>query len=146
MVAEHLCDMPWRAPQEQVSERICERLVTKLGKFRPKVCRVLPMVHCGANERGNTMEKLTIFQKIFNLQKLVLTQDLQENVSEGQHSIAIPNVHVEGYGTTSSCREDTYPQNDERLVRKSLFEEISKLVLCGANWSQNVRTDTESRE
>ena len=84
-------------------------LLTKLSKFRPKVCRVLPMVHYGANERGNTMKKLTIFQKIFNLQKLVPTQDLQENVSEGQHSITIPNVHVEGYGTTSSCREDTYP-------------------------------------
>ena len=27
MVAEHGCDMPWRAPQEQVSERICEQIV-----------------------------------------------------------------------------------------------------------------------
>ena len=26
-----------------------------------------------------------------------------------QHSITIPNVHVEGCGTTSSCQEDTYP-------------------------------------
>ena len=55
-------------------------------------CQVIPMVHYGANERGNTMKKLTIFQKIFNLQKLVPTQDLQEKVSEGQHSITIPNV------------------------------------------------------
>ena len=27
MVAEHGCDMPWRAPQEQISERICEQIV-----------------------------------------------------------------------------------------------------------------------
>ena len=27
MVAEQGCDMPWRAPQEQVSERICEQIV-----------------------------------------------------------------------------------------------------------------------
>ena len=74
-------------------------------------------------------EKLTIFQKIFNLQKLVPTQDLQENVSEAQHSITIPNVHVKGYGTTSSWREDTYPWNDERLYLKVFFRGNFKIGL-----------------
>ena len=58
----------------------CEELASSVRR-----CRVLPMVHYGANERGNTMKKLTIFQKIFNLQKLVPTQDfkkmsLQDNI------------------------------------------------------------------
>ena len=32
------------------------------------------------------------------------------NVSQGQLLISIPDVHLEGYGPTSSCREYTYPR------------------------------------
>ena len=78
----------------------------------------------------NTTRNSEIFQKIYlPLTKACDDPGFMRNVSEGPFFMTIPDVHLEGYGPTSSCREYTYPRNDDRSQPKGFFRSNTKIGL-----------------
>ena len=49
------------------------------------------------------------------------------NVSQRQFFVSIPDVQLEGNGSTGSCRESSYPRSDDRCQPKGLIRGNTKI-------------------
>ena len=66
-------------------------------------------------------EKFENFSEDLQLTKASADGGFTGNVSEGQFFLIMRNVSLEGYGTTSSCRQYTNPRSDERTYPKGFI-------------------------
>ena len=72
-------------------------------------------------------EKFENLPEELHLTKLATTLGFMRHVSQRQLFMTILIVHLQGYGTTSSRREFTYPRNDDRSQPKGFIRGTIKI-------------------
>ena len=109
MVAEHGCDTPWRAPQERISEKICEQIV---AVHVPQVfVQVLEVPKISSRDRilQGTVEQILdvpvpeMVEQLVNLPNTVSQDSIQERTAERIADIPVP----QGRGGTGGGLQGT---------------------------------------
>ena len=71
--------------------------------------------------------KLEIFRNEFKLAKLYEDAGFVRTASTGQLLVIKSTVKLEGFGATSSCREDTRPRDDAQRCPERAFGNDTKV-------------------
>ena len=121
MVAEHGCDSPWRAPQEQISERICEQIMDVCG---PQV--VSKLLECRRSQSYRTAEQiLDVFvpetvEQLVKLPKTVSEDGIQQRTVEGIADIPVPQAVKELVKVSKVFSQDRFEQHYGGQIIKTL--------------------------
>ena len=98
MVAEHGCDMPWRAPQEQISERICEQIVD--FQVPQNVEQAIEVLKISSQDRDlhGTVEQIPdilvpeMVEQLVKLPETVSDDKIQQRTAEHIAVISVPQA------------------------------------------------------
>ena len=91
---------------------------------------------------GNKTRNSTTFPEDLQLTQACSEAGFSEKCLPGQIFVSIHDIHLAGYGCTSSCREYSHPRNDERSERKGFIRDKTKICL---ELEQNILTVMEMK-
>ena len=133
MVAEPGCDMPWRAPQEQISERICDQIMDVCGPQVVEQTIGVPKISILQGTAEQILDVLVpeTVEQLVKLPKTVSEDGIKQRTVEGIADIPVPQVVKELVKVSKVFSQDRVEQRYGGQITKtpgvSLAEKIVKI-------------------